>query len=132
MDVVDGIAMVGEIICWVGLILGVPLLLFSFLVKTVQGPTVRTRLTVLDDLEDRPVALWSAEGRTCSRRLSPAEAVDLAGAEVPVGYVSVREPDRMRLEARSALERACSTISLVMLCAAALGFAASILPLIWR
>lgn len=132
MEIIDSIGVVGEVIGWVGLIVGLPLLLIALLTRSVQGRHTRIRITVLEDLEDRPMALWSAGGRTCTRALTPSEARHLADTAEPFGYVSDRDPERLRLEARSPFERACMTISLVMLGAAVLGFAASFLPVFWN
>lgn len=131
MEIVDGIGAVGEIIGWVGLIAGVPLLVIGLLVRSLQGTHTRTRITVLEDLEDRPMALWSTGERTYTRPLTSSEIRHLSDLSEPYGYVSDRTPDHMRLEARSSFERACTTISIVMLGAALLGFAASFLPLFW-
>ena len=131
MEIVDGIGLVGEIIAWVGLIVGLPLLGIGLLTRSVQGPHTRTPIAILDDLDDRPMALWSAGGRTCSRSLTHSEARHLADLPEPFGYVSDRDPERMRVEARSPAERACLTIAIVMLGAAVVGFVASLLPLCW-
>ncbi|KJQ52594.1 hypothetical protein [Microbacterium sp. SA39] len=131
MEIVDGVAAVGEVIGWVGLIVGIPLLLIGLLVRALESSRVRVEITVLEDLEDRPIAVWSTADRTCTRPLSPGEARHLAEMPEPVGYVSVNDAEDMRLEARSPFERACTTISIVMLSAAALGFATSLLPIFW-
>lgn len=131
MEIIDGIGVVGEIIAWVGLIVGLPLLGIGLLTRSVQGPHSRTRVAILDDLDDRPMAVWSAGGRTCTRSLTPSEARHLAELPEPVGYVSDRDPERMRVEARSPVERSCVTIAFVMLGAAVLGFIASLLPVFW-
>lgn len=131
VEIIDGVGVVGEIIAWVGLIVGLPLLGIGLLTRSVQGPHTRTPIAVLDDLEDRPMALWSAGGRTCSRSLTSSEARHLAELPDPVGYVSDRDPERMRVEARASVERASMTISFVMLGAAVLGFIASLLPVFW-
>lgn len=131
MEIVDGVGAVGEVIGWVGLIAGVPLLLIGLLVRALQGARTRVAITVLEDLEDRPVAVWSTDDRTCARPLSPGEVRHLSELPTPMGYVSVHDPEDMRLDARSPFERACTTIALVMLGAAALGFAASLLPVFW-
>ncbi len=131
VEIIDAVGLVGEIIAWVGLIVGLPLLGIGLLTRSVQGPFTRTSVAVLDDLEDRPMALWSAGGRTCSRSLTASEARHLAELPEPVGYVSERDPERMRVEARSPVERACLTISFVMLGAVVVGFVASFLPVFW-
>lgn len=131
MQLIDGVGLVGEIIAWVGFIVGLPLLGIALLTRSVQGPYTRTPLAILDDLEDRPMALWSFGGRTCTRSLTSSEARHLADLAQPVGYVSNRDPERMRVEARSAGERASLTISFVMLGAAVIGFVASLLPIFW-
>jgi len=131
VEIIDAIGVVGEIIAWVGLIVGLPLLGIGLLTRSVQGPHTRTPIAVLDDLEDRPMALWSAGGRTCSRSLTSSEARHVGELPEPFGYVSDRDPERMRVEARSSVERACMTISFVMLGAAVLGFIASLLPVFW-
>ena len=132
MEVVEGVGAIGEIIAWVGLIVGLPLLVIGMLTRTAQGPHTRTVVTVLEDLEDRPMALWSAGGRTCTRSLTPSEARHLAELAEPIGYVSDRDPERLRIDARSPIERACTTIAIVMLGASAVGFVVSLLPIFWR
>jgi hypothetical protein len=131
MEIVDGIGAVGEIIGWIGLLVGIPLLLVGVLTRTAQGRHTLTKINVLEDLEDQPVALWSTGDRTYTRPLTTSEARHVAELGEPVAYVSDRNPESMRLEARSPFERACTTIALVMLGAAVLGFVASFLPLFW-
>ena len=132
MEINDSIGVVGEVIGWVGLIVGLPLLLIALLTRSIQGGHTRIRITVLEDLEDRPMALWSAGDRTYTRALTPSETRHLADTAEPFGYVADRDPERLRLEARSPFERACMTISFVMLGAAVIGFAASFLPVFWN
>lgn len=131
MEIVDGVGAVGEVIGWVGLIAGLPLLLIGLLIRGLAGSRTRVAITVLEDLEDRPVAVWSTEDRTCTRPLTPGEARHLAELPSPFGFVSTDDAENMRVEARSPFERACTTISIVMLSAAVIGFAVSLLPVFW-
>ncbi|WEK61321.1 MAG: hypothetical protein P0Y60_00760 [Candidatus Microbacterium colombiense] len=131
MHVVEVVGVVGEIIGWVGLIAGVPLALIAVLIRSAQGTHRPTPVTILEDFEDNAVALWTVGDRTHTRYLSPDEVRHLLALPTPSGFVSDRHPEQMRLDARAPSERACTTIAIVMLGAAVVGFAASVLPLFW-
>lgn len=128
MSTIDVIAMVGEMLSWVGAIAGIPLLVVALVLRGRDRRRQPVGVAVVDDLEDQRVAIWSAGGRTYSRPLAPHEELAVTDDGL-VGFSSPRRPDRMHVQRRSPAARACTALAITLLAAAVLGFAASLLPL---
>ncbi|MFB7252020.1 hypothetical protein [Microbacterium sp. NPDC056234] len=130
MNAVDIVGTIGELMSWIGLIAGVPLLILGLMIRVAEGAYAPTSVTIVEGVDDRRFAMWSAGGRTCSRVLSPHEHATRSDDTSVTGYVSTRDPERMRLDRRSAAVRICLVLAAVMLGAAVVGFLASLLPLV--
>jgi hypothetical protein len=129
MNAVDIVGTIGELISWIGLIAGLPLVIIGLMIRVAEGPYAPVSVTIVDGIDDRQFALWSTDGRTCSRVLSPHEQTTRSDDASVTGYVSTRDPERMRLDRRSPAVRICFVLAGVMLGAAVIGFIASLLPL---
>jgi len=130
MNAVDIVGTVGELMSWIGLIAGVPLLILALMIRVAEGAYAPATVTLVDGVDDRRFAMWSAGGRTCARVLSPHEQSTRSDGTSVTGYVSTRDPERMRLDRRSPAVRTCFVLAAVMLGAAVVGFIASLLPLV--
>ncbi|WP_460799020.1 hypothetical protein [Microbacterium sp. GXF0217] len=130
MTAVDIVGTIGELISWIGLIAGVPLVIIGLMIRVAEGPYAPASVTIVEGIDDRQFALWSAGGRTCSRVLSPHEQTRRPDDASVTGYVSTRDPERMRLDRRSPGVRICFILAGVMLGASVIGFLASLLPLV--
>jgi len=113
---------------WVGAIAGLPLLVVALLLRGRDRGRRPVSVAVVDDLEDRRVAIWSAGGRTYSRPLAVHEELSVTDDGL-IGFCSPGRPDRMHVHQRSPAARACTALAITLLAAAALGFVASLLPL---
>lgn len=128
MSALDVVAMVGEMLSWVGAIAGIPLLVVALVLRGRDRRRRPVGVAVVDDLDDRRVAIWSAGGRTYSRPLALHE--ELAETDDGlVGYSSPRRPDRMHAHRRSPAARACTALAVILLATATLGFVVSLLPM---
>ena len=129
MNAVDIVGTIGELISWIGVIAGIPLVIIGLMIRVAEGPYSPVSVTIVEGIGDRQFALWSTAGRTCSRVLSAHEQTTRADGTSVIGYVSARDPERMRLDRRSPAVRICFVLASVMLGAALIGFIASLLPL---
>ena len=130
MTAVDIAGAVGDLLSWIGLIGGLPLLVIALMIRVSEGAYAPVPVTIVDDLDDRGFALWSVGGRTCTRALTTHEQVVHAEKTSVEGYVSTRDPERMRFDRRSPAVRICLLLAIVLLSAAAIGFLVSLLPLV--
>ena len=130
MTAVDIVGTIGELISWIGIIAGIPLAIIGLMIRVAEGSYAPVSVTIVDGIDDHQFALWSTGGRTCSRVLSPHEQIARSEETSVIGYVSTRDPERMRLDRRSPAVRICFVLAAVMLSAAVIGFAASLLPLV--
>ncbi|WP_243224650.1 hypothetical protein [Microbacterium sp. CIAB417] len=130
MSAVDVVGTIGDLLSWIGVLAGIPLLAIGLMIRLAEGAYAPASVTILDDIDDRSFALWSVQGRTCTRPLSVREHATYADRTTVPGFVSTRDPERMRFEKRSPPVRVCLVLAAVMLGAAILGFLASLLPLV--
>lgn len=130
MTAVDIVGTIGELISWIGIIAGLPLLIIGLMIRVAEGSYAPVNVTIVEGIDDRRFALWSTGGRTCSRVLSPHEQTTRSDDTSVTGYVSMRDPERMRLDRTSPAVRICFVLAAVMLGAAVIGFVASLLPLV--
>lgn len=113
----------------VGVVCGLPLLLYGLLRRSLDGPRIPTEIVIIQGQRGAR-ARWFADGDFHERTLRPWERVHLHGQEVRTAFISNRDPSRMRLEPRSALTSVCLTLGTVLAAMGVLGFAASIIPMV--
>lgn len=131
MSPVDTIGMIGELIAWFGVIVGLPLLAVALLIRVVEGPRHLISVTVIEVPDQERVAIWTVGQRTYSRTLAAHEQVPVAADGTLTGFVLAREPDRLALHRRHPADRFCMTMAITMISAAVVGFLTSLLPLFW-
>lgn len=125
----DAFGLVGEMLSLIGLVCGLPLLLYGSLRRSLDGPHVAIEIVIVQD-QRGPRARWFADGDFHERTLLSWEREHLHGQEVRTAFISSRDPSRMRLAPRNTLTTMCLTLGTVLVAVGILGFVASIIPLL--
>lgn len=129
MNGLDGAGMTGEVLAWIGLIAGAPLLLFGILLRSADAVFVPVEIVIVQ--QSRGVlARWFAAGDFHERNLHRAERGRLFGRDGCIAYVDRRDPSRMRLEARRPLTGVCLALGVAISGVGLCGLALSLLPMI--
>lgn len=127
MTSLDTLALVGEVLSWVGLGLGIPLLLVALLIRALEGSWVDVEIAVIERGGEW-IARWFAGGDFHERPLTRAESAtaELGWSE---GVVSEKQPDHARLGEPPHGRRVVRTLGIVFAGVGVLGLIASLLPL---
>jgi len=131
MSTLDTIGIIGELLSWIGAIIGVPFAIAALIIRAIDGPSLTTNVTIVEDLDQRPIAMWSVQDRTYTRPLTARDEIRDRESTSVTGFVSERDPERLELHKRSHAERFCWTLAITMLSTAGVGFLASLLPMFW-
>lgn len=127
MDAVDTLALVGEVLSWVGLGLGLPLLLLATLIRAVEGPWRSIEIAIVER-DGSVFARWFAGGDFHERPLRRDEFAtpDEGWA---AGVVSANDPARARVGDPPHMRRVIMTLGSVFVGVGAIGLVGSLLPL---
>src|SRR5690606_16624347 len=128
VESIDAVAGIGELVSWLCLVPGIPLLLAGWLLRLGDGAWEPVEIVVVPQ-GDRALARWYAGGGFRQRRLSRGERMRLGADGEHVAQVSARHPGRMRLRDHPPLQRMLTVIGAVLTAAGLLGVALSLLPL---
>jgi len=120
---IDVLAAVGEVLSWIGLGIGVPLLVIAGMVALAEGRWDRIDMVVIDR-DGVPTARWFAGNDFHERPLTRRER---ASGDWHQGYVRSRDPDHARLHP-PVLRRFALTIGAIFTVIGAIGLVVSILP----
>lgn len=131
MSIFDTIGIIGELLSWIGAIIGVPFAIAALIIRAIDGPRLTTNVTIVEDLDQRPIAMWSVQDRTYTRPLTARDEIRDRESTSVTGFVSERDPERLELHKRSHAECLCWTLAITMLSTAVVGFLASLLPMFW-
>ena len=131
MSILDTIGIIGELLSWIGAIIGVPFAIAALIIRAIDGPRLTTNVTIVEDLDQRPIAMWSVQDRTYTRPLTARDEIRDRESTSVTGFVSERDPERLELHKRSHAERLCRTLAVTMLSTAVVGFIASLQPMFW-
>ncbi|MDR7165629.1 hypothetical protein J2X12_003683 [Pseudarthrobacter oxydans] len=131
MSIIDTIGIIGEMLSWIGAIIGIPFLITAVIINAIDGPRSVTKVTIVEDLDQQRIAIWSVKERTYTRHLTSHDDLRDHDSTTVTGYVPERRPDRLHLHKRSHAERLCRTLAITMLSTAAIGFVTSLLPIFW-
>ena len=130
MNVVDTLGMVGEILSWIGLGIGLPLLLIAMLVRSGDGRWLPVEVVIVTDSE-RILARWFAGGEAHERILSAQEYRGPEAKKNPrPGFVSEKRPSKMRFEPRRPVIHEFYVIGLTLTIIGALSLLLSFLPML--
>jgi hypothetical protein len=131
MDAIDVIGNIAEIISWIGLGLGLPLLLVVLIGRAHDGRWMPMDVVfVVDDTGTR--ARWFTAGDFWERPLRAHEAADWSGHEEAPAFVSERHPQSMHFEPRRPGLHAVQVLGITLGSVGAAGLLLSIVLLFVR
>lgn len=123
MDLIDTFAVVGEVVSWIGLGFGIPLLIIAGMIALAEGRWDRVDIAVIERA-DETIVRWFAGGDFHERPLAPREDI---GDGWHRGYVSARNPGHARVNP-PVLRRLFTTLGVVFAGIGAIGFVVSMIP----
>ncbi|HRO29546.1 MULTISPECIES: hypothetical protein [Micrococcaceae] len=129
MNGLDGAGIVGDLLSWVGLCLGLPLLLAGMLRRSRERSLVATEVVIVRGPPE-PQARWFASGEFYDRPLHATEHSHYAGRDVCTGYVSPREPWVMGFERHRQATGTCLALGATFIIIGLCGLILSIIPLV--
>jgi hypothetical protein len=127
MNAVDAVGTIAEILSWIGLGLGLPLLAVVFLVKVHDGSWLPHEIVIVEDEGGRARARWFTAGDFWERPLRPQESAHWHGREEVDAFLSERHPSLMRFEPRRPVLHAFQVLGITL---AAVGAAAVALSIV--
>lgn len=123
MTPIDALAVVGEVLSWVGLGVGIPLLVIAGMVALAEGRWERIDIAVIER-DGVPIARWFAAGDFHERPLTSRERI---ADDWHQGFVSSRDPRNARLHPPSA-RRMLFALGAVFTGIGVIGFVVSMIP----
>ncbi len=123
----DSVAIVGEVMSWIGLGVGLPMMVFVRVLRATKRAWRTVDILVIRQ-EEQLTARWFANGSIHERPLRAREAYRIREGWHD-GQVSLRDPNRMQLASWSTLGPTLSTLGWTFVGAGAIGLAVSWLPL---
>lgn len=129
MTGLEGAGVAGELLSWIGFLLGVPLLLVGSALRSAERALVAIEIVIVQD-GYTPWARWFGDGDFHQRPLRLEEFVKLAGKVSCTGYINPRDPSQMRLERHRQATRACRAMGTAFVVIGLAGFILSILPMV--
>jgi len=127
MNAVDAVGIIAEVLSWIGLGVGLPLLAVVFLVKVHDGAWVPHEVVIVEEEDGRARARWFAAGDFRERPLRADESVHWRGREEADAFLSERHPGLMRFEPRRPLLHAFQVLGITL---ASVGMTAVILSVV--
>ncbi|PQZ55022.1 MULTISPECIES: hypothetical protein [unclassified Microbacterium] len=129
MNAVDAVGTIAEVLSWIGLGVGLPLLAIVLLVKVHDDSWLPQEVVVVEDESGRARARWFAAGDFRERPLRADEAHHWHGREDVDAFVSERHPSLMRFEPRRPLLHAFQVLGITLAGVGAAAVALSIVLL---
>ncbi|MCP1428979.1 hypothetical protein J3D45_001477 [Microbacterium foliorum] len=125
MHPIDTLALVAEVLSWIGLGLGLPLLIVAALIRVTEGPWMPIEIAVIDR-DGELLARWFAGDDFRERRLRRSEPSTVGWT---TGVVSANDPTRARIGEPPHFRRVVRTLGIVFTGVGALGLIVSLVPL---
>lgn len=129
MNVGEALGLVSEVLTFVGVGIGSPLLLYGWLRRRLDGRRVPVEVVIIYD-EDGARVRWFAEDDFYERTLQPRERAVVEGEQHRIGFVSDRDPSSMYWDPRSSIATVSLALGSVLVGVGVLGFVASLLALL--
>ncbi|MGY1552122.1 hypothetical protein ACW5CM_10110 [Microbacterium sp. A588] len=123
MSPLDALAAVGEVLSWIGLGAGIPLLIVAGMIALAEGRWEPVDIAVIER-DGEAIARWFAGGDFRERPLTQRENVADGWHE---GFVSVRSPGHVRMTAPM-LRRLLATLGIVFAGVGIIGLVVSMIP----
>lgn len=131
MNAIEGVGGVAEVLAWIVLMIGLPLLALGMVLRLKERGLVPTEIVIVVRQRERR-ARWFASGEIYERRLRAAERPRLAGQDVGLAYVSPTDPTTMRLQRRRPITSVClslgTTLAITGLCALVISLVPLFIP----
>lgn len=127
MRSVDTLALVGEVLSWVGLGVGIPLLLIALLVRMAEGAWLPIEIAIVER-DGTTMARWFAGGDFHERPLRGHEPA-VVDDGFTAGVVSANNPARARIGDPPHTRRVLRTLGIVFTAVGVLGLIGSLVPL---
>lgn len=127
MNTVDAVGTIAEILSWIGLGVGLPLLAIVLLVKVHDGPWLPHEVIIVEEEGGRARARWFTAGDFWERPLRAEESPHWRGREEADAFISGRHPSLMRFEPRRPLLHAFQVLGITL---ASVGAAAVVLSIV--
>lgn len=129
MSVLDTLGIVGEILSWIGLGIGAPLLLVAVLVRAGDGRWLPVEAVIVAQ-DDGVLVRWLAAGELHERALTAREYADAARAEgSKPAFVSEKRPSKLRFEPRRPVIHELYVIGLTLTIVGLASLALSFVPM---
>lgn len=128
MQALDTLALVGEVLSWVGLGLGLPLLLLALLIRTVEGAWLPIEIAVIER-DGALIGRWFAGGDFHERPLRRHESATAEDGWAD-GVVSANNPAHARVGEPPHTRRVILTLGVVFASVGFVGLIVSLLPLL--
>lgn len=113
MDAPEAVGTIAEILSWVGLGIGLPLLLIVLLVRLHDGAWVPVEVFIVDDAQGIR-ARWFTAGDFWERPVRPHEVAHDDAHEALDAFVSERDPGLMRFEPRRPVLHAFQVLGITL------------------
>ncbi|MCS3844170.1 hypothetical protein [Microbacterium sp. AK031] len=123
MQIIDTLAVVGEAMSWIGLGIGIPLLIVAGMVALAEGHWERVDIAVVER-DGAAIARWFARGDFHER---PLRGSELTAEEWHSGYVSAKNPENARIHPPMG-RRLLLTLGIIFTIAGIVGFVVSFVP----
>jgi hypothetical protein len=123
VHIIDTLAAVGEAMSWIGLGVGIPLLVIAGMVALAEGRWERVDIAIVER-DGVPIARWFARGDFHERTLRGSE---LIADDWHSGYVSTRNPENARVHPPLG-RRLLLTLGVIFTIGGAIGFVVSFVP----
>lgn len=130
MTGLEGAGIAGELLSWIGLVLGVPLLMVGLILRSAERALIPIEIVIVRGAHE-PLARWFAQGDFHERPLDAAERAHYAGKDVCTGYVNRRDATQMRLEHRTPATRICLALGATFTVVGVTGLVLSVLPMVF-
>lgn len=128
MDTIDALGGVGEIVSWIGLGLGLPVLLIGIIAKAHTGRWCAIEVAIVST-DHHTLARWYAAEEFYERRLTSAEIMQWGDQDMVTAWVSERRPNLMRFEPKRHALHVIYVAGITLSGAGLVGMVLSFIPL---
>ena len=127
MDAIAVLGSVGDVFAWIGLGIGLPLLVIALIGRVADGHWRGAEVTLIERPEGT-LARWYTAGQFWERPLRGWEAAHWSGHESAPAYVNDHNPQRMRFDAHQPALRAVRGLGITLTAAGIVGLLLSFAP----
>jgi len=127
VQILDAFALVGDVMSWIGLAIGLPLLIVAMMIRHLEGEWIPIEIAVIDR-SGTSTARWFAGGDFHERPIRRHEHA--SGGEGWVdGFIRANDPSRARIGDPPDPRRILRTVGVAFTSVGVVGLIVSFLPL---